>query len=121
MKKNKNAFLRLLYRFHRYAGLTVALLAIVLSITGIALNHTSYFQFDKRYISNTWILNWYGIKTLDQITAYSTKSHWLSQIEHQLFFDTRQIITNSDKLLGAVENNQFIVAALSPGLIGSTE
>jgi hypothetical protein len=117
MKKNKNLFLRLLYRFHRYAGLAVALLAILLSITGIALNHTDYFQFDEHYVSNTLILDWYGIKTPDNLIAYSTANHWLSQIENQLFFNSQSITTTSDTLLGAVENDQFIVAALSNSLL----
>lgn len=53
----------------------------------------------------------------DNILAYSTENHWISQIENQLFFDSHSITTTPDNLLGAVENDQFIVAALNHSLL----
>ncbi len=117
MRKISHAFWRLLYRFHRYAGLLVALIAIMLAITGIALNHTQDLQLDKRFIRNGAILNWYGISTPDDIKAYPTKNHWLSRVESQLFFDDLAVLKTSQALIGAVETDQFMLVALADSLV----
>ena len=50
MKNARKSPWRLLYKLHRYLGLAVSVILILLAITGIALNHTDDWQLNSRYI-----------------------------------------------------------------------
>lgn len=117
MKKNKNAVWRFLYKLHRYLGITSAIVLIMLSITGIALNHTEDLRLDSLMIESNSLLDWYGIKAPQQLQSFSTTQHWLSQINQQIFFDQAPLIKSEEKLLGAIEVDNFIVAGLSESLL----
>jgi hypothetical protein len=117
MKKNKNRVWHFLYKLHRYIGLLSALVIIMLAITGILLNHTEELQLDSNLINSTDLLDWYGIKSPDPLTAFATKNHWVSQINNQIYFDNSPLITDENSLLGAVENSNFIVIAFRHSLL----
>ena len=42
-------------------GVSAAIFVILVTTTGILLNHTESFQFDSRHIQSDWVLDWYGI------------------------------------------------------------
>ena len=117
MKNKKNRFWRFLYKSHRYIGLASAIVLIMLSVTGIALNHTEELALDSTMIQSPAVLDWYGIKTPDNINSFATKNHWLSQINHQLYFDGSPLLKTQSILIGAIETDEFIVAALKNSLI----
>lgn len=117
MKNKKNRFWRFLYKSHRYLGLSSAIVLIMLSVTGIALNHTEELALDSTMIQSPAILDWYGIKTPNNINSFATKNHWLSQINQQLYFDGSPLLKTQNILIGAIETDEFIVAALNNSLI----
>jgi hypothetical protein len=49
-------------RFHRRFGATLVAFVLFLSITGIALNHSSDLGLDRKYISWSWLLDAYGLE-----------------------------------------------------------
>jgi len=51
--------------WHRYLGLASALFVIILSITGILLNHTESLRLDERPVAQRWLLNIYGIAAVE--------------------------------------------------------
>ena len=60
-KKNKSPKnLRFLYRLHRKLGIVTALFIVILSVTGIMLNHNAQFGLNKQFITSQWILKLYG-------------------------------------------------------------
>lgn len=111
MKHARKSPWRLLFKFHRYSGLAVALIAIFLALTGIALNHTEDLQLDSRYVQSNWLLDWYGIAGNDDISAFKVGEHWLSQADEQVFFDQQPVFNSDRPLLGAVAASDFIVVA----------
>jgi hypothetical protein len=115
--KKSNWIWRFLYKFHRYAGLFSAAILLMLAITGIALNHTEDLKLDSQMIQSKTILDWYGINTPVKLTSFSTKNHWLTQVNRQLFFDQTLLLKNNAHLLGAVETDEFIVVALTDTLL----
>ncbi|MCK5830685.1 MAG: PepSY domain-containing protein [Methylococcales bacterium] len=117
MKSNKNLIWRFLYKLHRYIGLSSAAVLIVVSITGIALNHTEDLKLDSQMIASNTILDWYGVNFSGNLTSFSTQNHWLTQLDQQLFFDDISIIKNKEILLGAIETDEFIVTGLSNSLL----
>jgi len=63
----KAAFLRYnklrpwLWRWHKRAGLAAAAVLILVTITGIFLNHTSELLLARKFVDQGWLLSFYGI------------------------------------------------------------
>ena len=107
MLTRKKISARLLVTWHRYMGLTVALLAIHLSLTGILLNHTSDLTLDKRYISNPVILDWYNIKLPEELPGFRINDNWVSQFEGKIYFNDRVVTETTQTLRGAITTPNF--------------
>jgi PepSY-associated transmembrane protein len=52
---------RALRVWHRRLGLTVAVFALVLSVTGLMLNHAGLLRLNDIKVQTAWVLNWYGL------------------------------------------------------------
>ncbi len=113
-RKNKPRFkkLRSMYIWHRYMGISAALLVIILAISGLMLNHTGKLELDSHYINNDWLLDQYGIQAPASIRSYQTNSHWLSQWGERLFLNQTDIGTSNEKLLGILVHEGMLIAAL---------
>ena len=117
MNLKKNRIWRFLYKLHRYLGLSSAIVLLMLAVTGIALNHTDELKLDSQMIQSTAILDWYAIKPPGNIKSFATKNHWITQINQKLYFDHSVVLINEASLLGAIETDDFIVAALNNSLL----
>lgn len=77
MKSSKslhNRLIRHLREWHRKLGIIAAFFIIFLSITGVALNHTTTLSLAHKPISNTWLLDHYGIAPPNDIRFYQQSS-----------------------------------------------
>jgi len=111
--KPKKIPMRFLLWWHRHIGLTVAIVAIHLAITGILLNHTSDIGLDKAYINNSTVLNLYDIKLPEQLTGYKIKNNWLSHWNDVIYFNDQVIAESMQPLRGAVITAHFYALATS--------
>jgi hypothetical protein len=102
--------LRSIYIWHRYAGLTAALLAIHLAVTGLLLNHSHALGLDRAYISSEWLLDAYGVKAPD-IHAFRVGTHLFAGLGDRLYRDGRELTRNAGGLVGAAEDNSIVVVA----------
>lgn len=116
MKKAKHKFSRFLYKFHRYTGLVVGIILLMLAVTGIALNHTGALNLEKNYVQSTLILDWYGIDTPKLHNSYSIKNHRVTQANEQIYLDASPLFKTSKTLLGATSNDSFIALAFSDSI-----
>lgn len=112
MKKTSHVFWRLLYKLHRYIGLLISLVLLMLAVTGIALNHTEELQLDSRFIQNTALLDWYRIKPPKPKRVFKVQNGYLSQFDNQIYLNQSVVLKSSETLQGAVANDMFIAAAL---------
>mgnify|MGYP000202667046 CR=1 FL=1 len=117
MKNARKSPWRLLYKLHRYLGLAISVILILLAITGIALNHTDDWQLNSRYIKSPTVLNWYGLNRPSAIRSFKAGLHWISQLDQQSYFDTQALITNSPLLVGAIRTEAFFVLAFEKQLL----
>ncbi len=101
-----------MYIWHRYIGVSAALLVVILAITGLMLNHTGKLQLDSRYVSNNWLLDQYGIRAPARIRSYQVENRWLSQWGERLFLDQIDVGATHEKLLGALYYGGMLVLAL---------
>jgi len=113
-QKTKPRFkkLRSMYIWHRYIGISAAVLVLILAITGIMLNHTREMALDSQYVKNNWLLNHYGIQAPKKIHSYQAGEHWLSQWGERLFLNQTDIGTSNEKLLGVLAHDGILIAAL---------
>lgn len=117
MTRKKRSSWRLLYKFHRYAGLSVALVIILLAVTGIALNHTDDLKLDQQFVQSAPLLDWYGIDTPEIQQAFAVQQRWLSQSGSTIYLDTQPVFKTPNTLLGATANEHFISLAFRNSLL----
>ena len=65
--KRANQFFR---KWHRRFGIIAAFFLVFLSITGVALNHTDSLTLGHQPITNTWLLDHYGINAPKDIRFF---------------------------------------------------
>jgi len=115
-KKRRYSVIYILLLLHRWSGISIALFVILLSITGIMLNHTEALSLTKKNINNTYILSWYGIKMPDRQLYYHVDNNWLVQIGRHIYFGQHLITKDSNKMMGTMSKNGVIIIALSNSL-----
>lgn len=102
---------------HRYIGVASALFVIMLSITGIMLNHTEELALDEKNIQSSVLLGLYGIEAPEVGRGYEVQGQWLSQVGKQFYLNQNSITTLDNQLLGAIASDDFFIAATQNELI----
>jgi hypothetical protein len=88
-KSLHSRLIRHLREWHRKLGIIAAFFIIFLSITGVALNHTTTLALAHKPIRNLWLLDHYGIAPPNDIRFY----------QHSLLKVTNNLVWLNDKLL----------------------
>ena len=86
--------LRSLYVWHRYIGITVALFVLILSTTGILLNHTERFQLDSQHVQSDLILDWYGIHAPQKMISFATGARQVTLFGHHFQLNDFTLFNN---------------------------
>ncbi len=108
---------RVILAWHRWMGLISALFLVVLSITGLALNHTERLGLDTIQIKNSFILSRYGMTGGSDIKAYRIhKFDTLAHLNGQLFYNGKPL-TSSEAPLGIIQGDPITVVATATQLI----
>ena len=105
------------FLWHRRLGLAALVFMIILSVTGIMLNHTEYLSMDETTIESDWLLNWYGLNPNGDAINYKAGEYNISQWDGQIFFNTSTLVNSKSTLLGAVISNGIIVVALERSIL----
>lgn len=88
-------------QWHRRLGLMVALLVILLAVTGILINHSQSMGWHKQPVYSTLIARIYGIPVTVIDRGFPLQDHWITQVGHQLYRDQQPLATECpDTLLG---------------------
>lgn len=101
--------LKSFYVWHRYMGITAAIFAVLLSITGIALNHTEELRLDESFIEANWLLNWYGIEEPQKNSGFQTSGHWITLVGDRLYVDGAALEGHFSDLAGAVTLDDLLI------------
>jgi hypothetical protein len=121
-KHKSNRLRHSLFIWHRYIGITVALIVVLLSLTGLLLNHTETFNLDEKRVQSDLILGGYGLKLTPPKISFAAGRHWISKIEEQIYFDAIPLPFKSpSSLIGAIKTEQTIAIALSDEIVLITE
>jgi PepSY-associated TM region len=96
-----------LIRWHRRIGITVSLLVLWLSVTGILLNHSDQLRLPERQVGQSMLLPLYGISP----PVLRAGEHWLSHLgANHVYLDEREVAYCTAPFSGAVWlKDQYIV------------
>ena len=112
----------LLWRWHRRLGLAAALLVLLVSATGILLNHTSHLALMQKPVRSAWLLALYGISA-PAISSYrletdgAEQSQWLSHLGERLYLDQQELAYCASRLRGTLTLDAYSVAACADELL----
>jgi hypothetical protein len=105
-----------LSKWHRRLGIFAASITIYLSLTGLLLNHSDDLSLNETHISNTLLLQLYGIKPPTGLRA-STKQFRADKLDKSLFLDENIIGQYDSTLIGAVALEQLFIIALNDSVL----
>ena len=100
MKKNKK-----IIDLHRYIGLIICIFLVLLSITGIFLNHTEDLKLSERHLKWPWLMKIYGFEVPQVDQHFEVGDHFISNYQGQIFIDGQSSFVIQDTLKGVVINN----------------
>ena len=110
-KAGPSPLFRRLARWHQWAGLGGAAFIVMLVVTGVLINHSAQFAFEKRKVATGWMLDWYGIGAPIVENGFHVGKNWIVQAEKRLYLDQRQIGRSEAEVVGAVQvGNEMAVA-----------
>lgn len=108
---------RTLISLHQKIGLTAIIVVIMLSATGIALNHTESLQLKKTGVSQAWLYEWYGLalpefKTSHHIPATEMSSDtWVTQFDRDIWINEQKFAQGQLQFAGATHYGFAIVTS----------
>lgn len=107
--------------WHRRFGIVLAILVLLVSVTGILINHADRWQLVQRPVQSSLLLNLYGIE-LPEPVSYLVKGQWLSQVSgNQLFVNKKAVGPCQGKFAGALTlEDARMVAACGDELLHLT-
>ncbi len=117
---NGNGNIRRWGRLHRWCGISAVAFVIVLSLSGIVLNHAHSLGLDERYLKAEWLLDFYGIEAPPPAGNYRAGAHQVTQLGERLYLDRRELGASLGPLAGAVQVGEVIAVAAGSTLIVAT-
>ncbi|WP_336244789.1 PepSY-associated TM helix domain-containing protein [Shewanella sp. SG41-4] len=106
--------LRALRPWHRRLGLVSALFILLLVLTGVAINHSDDFGLDQTPVTQSWLLDYYGIPAPTHVAQFSTlDNHNLPALyitDNLLWQNKRVILEGSQTLISAGYAANMLVA-----------
>jgi len=103
-------------RWHRLFGAGLSVFVIFMVLSGLAINHSNGLGFDKRYVSQALLLEWYGLGAPEDIDSFAVENDWLSFAGSQLYLNGIFVATIS-RGVGAVANGDMLITAGSEELL----
>jgi hypothetical protein len=107
----EQARLRFFWTWHRRFGIVVAVLVLVLSLTGLALNHTDSLRLDERFATAGWLLDWYGMEAPEKTTSHVAGDRRVTLLGDRLYLDSHVMSGHFSRLAGAVPSGPLLVVA----------
>lgn len=118
--------IRTLWHWHRRVGLVACVLILILSVTGIMLNHSPGLGWDHRQISSHWILQSYGFEPPEAYDGVLIDGHYWVMSDTQLFRDGERIdecfkpwhsIVNAEGLVAAACSEKIVLFEMDGELL----
>lgn len=103
-------------RWHRWLGLLVAVPVLILSVTGVLLNHIDALGWSSSPLP-PWLARWYGAPVPVNVQGVKVVDHWYSQANERLFIDDQDAFYCQSPYQGAARENGMIVVGCGDELL----
>jgi hypothetical protein len=97
-------------RWHRTIGLGAGVFALFMVISGMVINHSSDLGLDQNHVSRPFLLSWYGLGEVPDLTSFPVNQRWLSFAGSDLYLDD-QHVTAATAGVGAVAFGDWLLVA----------
>jgi len=112
-KKRKSSITR---RLHRSFGAGAAIFILFMVVSGITINHSNDLGLDQRPVTQSALLNWYGLGGPKSINSFKAGRNWLSFAGSQLYLNGESVSAISSGV-GAIAIGSNLIAAGSEELL----
>jgi len=112
VKSKKTLYIKLIRRlreWHRTLGVWAAFFLIFLSVTGIALNHTDRLSLAHQPITNSLLLDHYGINSPNDVRFY--QDNRLVLANNLIWLDNKLLVEISSRFIAMGKHHQFWLVA----------
>jgi hypothetical protein len=106
-----------LWRWHRRAGLFSAFVLILLTISGVMLNHTSEIGLNKKFVGQSWLLSFYGIPEPELVSFGLPTLTITGDDKGQLYRDSEPLQACRGTLVGVALYRTGFIAACEQELL----
>lgn len=103
-------------QWHRWLGLAVAIPVLVLSVTGVMLNHIESLGWSSKPMS-PWLARWYGAPVPSGVEGFSVDGQWYSELNERLYINDTDTLHCLPPLHGVVRQNDLIVVGCDQELL----
>ncbi len=115
--RRRSRLVGVLWRWHRRLGVLAAAFVLMLSVTGITLNHSSRLGLDRTFVDWPWLSRAYGDGSAD-LPAFQPGQNWIFRAANGLvYFNTREVAPCSGNLVGALQAGELLIAACTQELL----
>jgi len=105
---------RLFRTWHRWLGLGITVFVLLLSITGVMLNHAEKLKLNDVTTDADWLMSWYGIDGLsDDAVSFQIDDQWITSGNGWLYLNDKAIATTEGQVIGAVQTDLLVIVASS--------
>ena len=102
-------------RWHRLVAIVSTAMLMVTITTGLFLNHTDAFEFNRTYLESRFINALYGLDS--EIPAgFWTTYGWVSEFGGAVYLDAMPIAAHDAPLVGAVVLEDYVVVGFTDGI-----
>ncbi len=102
---------------HRSIGAAISLFVLLLSITGLLLNHSIDLKLDKHYLTWPWLLNHYGVSSVQADAVYLLDHSVITQFGTEVFVNAKPVTHTQRPLLGGITLDDVVILATDDALI----
>lgn len=100
---HKSHYTRIVRRWHGHVGVIATVFLVFIVLTGIALNHEEALKLDKREISASWLIRWYGIHAAEPKLGYLLGNRYFSWEGDKWALGNKPLAGSAEQPVGAVE------------------
>ncbi len=103
--------IRTLWHWHRRLGLVACILLLILAVTGILLNHSAQWGWDRSPISSQWILQSYGFEPPEDFKGLKLNDQYWIKSGDQIFYNDQSVALCNKPWHSLLELDGMVVAA----------
>ena len=104
----------MLKRLHKIVGISVCLIVIHLSITGIILMYPKTFKLQDTYYTNSYISNLYDMSIITDVRSFDGIEEDLGVIKSKIITSDMVIDTGINNIIGAIKKDLSLIHISEP-------